>query len=153
MITLLMKAREQSYVAVYSVYEPPSPPADRIDRAEAMMFIREGFSWGAALLTPFWMAANRMWAALVIYLAVLAALVAGLNAAGVDLGWISLVVAALQVVMGFEGAALERMVLEYEGWKDAGTVSGRNETECERRFFDLWLTGDPAGSGGDKAKI
>jgi hypothetical protein len=147
MISMLLKARERNYVAVYSVYEPPVPPADPIDRAEAMMFVREGFSWGAALATPVWMAAGRMWAALAIYLAVLAVVVGGLVAAGVGTGWICLAVAALQVMTGFEGSALERLVLEVEGWKDAGTVSGRNEAECERRFFDLWLAGKTAGTG------
>ncbi len=147
MITLILSARERSYVAVYSVYEPPNPPADRVERAEQMMFIREGFSWGAALATPFWMAANRMWAALAIYLVALTAIITGLSAAGAGTDWICLAVLALQAVMGFEGAALERMALEYEGWTDAGTVSGRTVLDCERRFFDIWLSGDQAAKG------
>ena len=39
-------------VAVYAVYEPPQRPADRLSRAESLVFVKEGFSWPAALFAP-----------------------------------------------------------------------------------------------------
>ena len=33
---------------------------------------------------------------------------------------------------------MRRWTLERKGWRVAGTVSGRTETECERRFFESW---------------
>ena len=37
----------------FTVHEPPNPPADRVDRAESLVFIKDGFSWAAALLASF----------------------------------------------------------------------------------------------------
>ena len=45
----------------FTVHEPPDPPADRIDRAERLAFVRDGFSWSAALFTPVWLLAHRLW--------------------------------------------------------------------------------------------
>lgn len=157
MIGLVLRARDKSYVAVYSVYEPPDPPSDRIDRAEGMVFVKDGFTWSAALLPPLWLAAQRSWIGLGIYLAAATVLAGALWALGVHAEWITLAVLALNVLIGFEASGLERWALELAGWNEAGTVSGRNRAECERRFFDIWLAGVPAlagaGSGGaDGAK-
>ena len=42
----------------FTVHEPPNPPADRIDRAESLVFIKDGFSWIAALFAPLWLLAT-----------------------------------------------------------------------------------------------
>ena len=150
MIGLVLRARDRSYVAVYSVYEPPNPPADRIDRAEGMVFVKDGFTWSAALLPPLWLAAQRGWIGLGIYLAAATVLAGALWALGVHAEWITLAVLALNVLIGFEASGLQRWALELAGWNEAGTVSGRSRAECERRFFDILLAGVPAvaGSGG-----
>ena len=48
----------------FTVHEPPDPPADRIDRAEKLVFVKDGFSWAAALFGPLWMIFHRLWWAL-----------------------------------------------------------------------------------------
>src|SRR5688500_11268203 len=44
-------------MSVYTIHEPPDPPADRLDRADSHVFVKEGFTWTAALFTPFWLIA------------------------------------------------------------------------------------------------
>jgi hypothetical protein len=52
----------------FTVHEAPDPPADRIDRAAGLAFVRDGFSWSAALFTPIWLLAYRLWWPLLGYL-------------------------------------------------------------------------------------
>ena len=108
-----------------------------------MAFVKDGFSANAALFTPLWLAAHKLWWALAAYLAGLALLVGVLLAFDVGLEWIALLALAYHVVWGFEADELQRRTLESRGWETVGTVSGRNLAECERRFFDSWLPGQP----------
>ena len=52
----------------FTVHEPPNAPADRVDRAESLLFIKDGFSWGAALFGPLWLLAHRLWWPLIGYI-------------------------------------------------------------------------------------
>ena len=36
-------------------------PADRLDRAERLVFVKDGFSWLAACCPPLWLLANGLW--------------------------------------------------------------------------------------------
>ena len=58
----------------YTVHEPPEPPVDRIDRAGSLTFIGDRFAPAAVAFGPLWLAANRLWHALALYLATLTVL-------------------------------------------------------------------------------
>lgn len=128
----------------YTVHEQPEPPADRLDRADALVFVRDGFSLAAALFAPFWLAANRLWLGLAGYvaIAVLIAVIAYLFALAP--GWTGLLTVALHVLVGFEADTLRRMALDSRGWTEIGSVVGRDADDCERRFFANWLPYQPA---------
>lgn len=123
----------------YTVHEPPNSPPSRLARADRLVFVREGFSWTAALFSPIWMLVHRMWLVFIVYVIGMAALGAALTALGVSPPMISLVSLAIHVALGFELGALRRWTLERKGWRMLGAVTGRNRTECERRFFQAWL--------------
>ena len=138
---------------VYTVHEPPDAPADRIDRAEQLVFLKDGFSWGAFLLAPFWLAARGEWAGLAAYIAAVIVLVlllssdwrcAGVDHAG-DLG-----AQSVPRLRGCEPASGGRW--SARAGPRLGTVSGRNAAECERRFFETWLPGQPVIAGRDAAQ-
>jgi hypothetical protein len=126
-----------------TVHEPPDTPSDRIDRAEGLVFVKDGFSWMAALFTPIWLIVYRLWWPLLGYVV-----------ASVSLG--SLATLAVHLLIGFEADTLRRWSLGRRGWRTLGTVTGRTAEECERRFFDNWLPAQPvlaapsgrASSGG-----
>jgi hypothetical protein len=130
-------------VIAYTVHEPPNPLADRLDRAERLVFVEDGFSWLAALLTPFWMIANRMWLALLLYLAAVFALALVLLGLGVAFEWIQVAILALHLAIGFEASSLHRWALERSGWHTLGAVTGQSLEECERRFLEGWLPEQP----------
>ncbi|MGQ0672598.1 MAG: DUF2628 domain-containing protein [Hyphomicrobium sp.] len=143
MIGALSRWREGGRVEVYTAHEPPAPTADRIDRATEIVFVKDGFSWGAFLLGPLWLAANREWVGLAIYLLAAMALSSILKLLGAPLPAVILAFAALGLFLGFEAASLRRWSLSRAGWSELGTVSGRNAAECERRFFESWLPAQP----------
>jgi len=128
---------------VYTVHEPASAASDRLDRAETLIFVGDGFDWLAALFAPFRLAVSGLWMGLLIYVAALAASSALLSAIGASAAWITLTLFALHVVAGFEFNELVRSRLDARGWTNVGTVSGRTRAECERRFFDTWLPSQP----------
>jgi hypothetical protein len=127
----------------FTVHEPPDPPADRIERAAGMAFVRDGFSWSAALLTPVWMLAHRLWWPLVGYVCVAAIVELVRQSVAFDPGWLTLTTLALSLLIGLEAGTLRRWSLARRGWTTLGAVSGRTAEECERRFFDMWLSTQP----------
>jgi hypothetical protein len=133
-------------LAVYTVHEEPNPAADRLDRAERLAFLRDGFSWPAALWTPLWLASRQLWLPLAVYAAVVGALVGGVKLLGPGAngaGLIGFAVAAVHLIAGYEAYLLERWSYESRGFTLVGTVAGRNKIECERRFFETWLPRQP----------
>jgi hypothetical protein len=130
-------------VTIYTVHEPPDPPADRLDRAERLVFVQDGFSWLAAFFTPFWMIANRMWLALLAYVAGVAALGLALLALGVGSDWVRIAMLALHLAIGSEAGTLQRWTLDRGGWRMLGAVTGQSLEECERRFIQGWLSEQP----------
>jgi Protein of unknown function (DUF2628) len=144
MMWLLVRAKDNSDVDVYTVHEPPAPPLDRIDHAASMVFVRDGFSWGAALFSPVYLAVKGQWFAFVAYLVLGFLAAAVLWSVGLIQNWFTFMVIGLNIYLGFEASTLERMWLNYRGWREVGTVAGRNLPECERRFFENWLGALPA---------
>ena len=128
---------------VYTVHESANPPADRLDRAEALRFVRDGFTWSAALFGAIWLLWRGFWLALVLYILIVAALSVGGMALGISEQTGLLVLIGLHVLLGFEADTIERWTLKRRGWQMIGSVSGRDVGECERRFFDAWLHDQP----------
>jgi hypothetical protein len=143
MMWLLVRAKDNADVDIYTVHERPDVSGDVIERAASLVFVRDGFSWGAALFSPVYFAVKGQWFAFLAYLAIALALSALLVAAGASDEWIVLVFIGLNIFLGFEASTLEKMWLEYRGWREVGTVAGRNLPECERRFFETWLATQP----------
>lgn len=140
----------------YTVHEPPNPPADRVDRAAGMVFVRDGFSWSAALFTPVWLLAHRLWWPFAGYLALGGVIELARRVIAIDPGWMTLAAVALSLLIGLEAATLRRWAFARRGWTMLGSVSGRTAEDCERRFFDMWLPTQPvlapAANAGDTAR-
>lgn len=130
-------------MVTYTVHEPPHPSADRVDRADELRFIKDGFSWLTALVPPLGLAAKGLWIPLILFCVAIGLVSALLSAIGADASWTGLVLTAIGLYLGFEVSTIERATLDRAGWRMLGTVSGRNIDECERRFFESWLPDQP----------
>jgi hypothetical protein len=131
-------------MSIYTVHQPPLEAGAAAAEPYRFVFVRDGFSWWAFLLTPLWMLRHRLWLALAIYLLVTAALEAGLRALGASM--LTLVVASLliSVLAGLEAGTLRRFKLARRHWRNIGVVTGDDREDAERRFFDAWIRQAPA---------
>jgi Protein of unknown function (DUF2628) len=136
-------------VQSFTVHEAPSPAAARIARAEALVFVKDGFTWPAFLGAPVWLASEGMWIWLAGYVASVLATVGLVALFDLPLPFLGLALLALHLLVGFEADDLKRGALEADGFTTLGAVTGKGALECERRFFDIWLGG--AAQGGDVA--
>jgi hypothetical protein len=131
-------------MSIYTVHQPPLEADAAAAEPYRFVFVRDGFSWWAFLVTPLWMLRHRLWLALAIYLVVAAALDAGLRALGVSL--VTLIVASLLIslLVGLEAGTLRRFKLARRHWRNIGVVTGDDLEDAERRFFDAWIRQAPA---------
>ena len=131
-------------MVVFNVYEPPTVARDRLDRAAELVFVRDGFSWLAAIVPALWFLVKSLWLELLVFLGLAAAITWSVEAAGAFGELSGMVLIIIQIVLGFEAGALQGAVLERRGWRLVGTVTGHNQDDCERRFFETWQPGEPA---------
>lgn len=130
----------------FTVHESPNPPAARDDRAEALLFVRDGFSLFAALVPPLWMIVNRLWLVLAGYLTAVFLLIIAFGLAGIGDTWLGYAALALNLIVGFEADSLVRWTLDRRAWRQIGSVTGATDEDCERRFLQEWLASVPAVS-------
>jgi hypothetical protein len=102
----------------YSVHHPSWAP----HAADAVRFVKEGFSWPAFLFTGFFVAA------VVVLELVFQAM--GISPAMGGLG--SLLIGLL---LGFEGNDLVRAKLARMGYAEVGEVAGRDLESAELKYF------------------
>ncbi len=126
----------------YTVHQPP--PGVAAAEPHRFVFVRDGFSWSAFLLTPLWMLWHRLWLMLAIYLVLSAALDVGLRALGGSTFMLVLVGLLISLLVGLEAATLRRLKLARRHWRNIGVVTGDDLEDAERRFFDAWIRQGPA---------
>jgi len=131
-------------MSIYTVHQPPLDSGAAAAEPYRFVFVRDGFSWWAFLLTPFWMLRHRLWLALAIYLLVCAALEAGLRALGASVLTLILASLLISLLAGLEAGTLRRFKLARRRWRNIGVVTGDDVEDAERRFFDAWIRQAPA---------
>ena len=118
------------------LYTVQLDPVSHEDDAGAV-FLREGFSWGAALFTLLWAAWRGLW----VWAAALLVAEVAMIGVHVWIGFDPVRWAALQLgyhlLVGFSANDWRRARLARRGHTDAGVVLGRNLVAAEQRFFDL----------------
>jgi uncharacterized protein DUF2628 len=113
---------------VWTVHVPPALDREGSPSRRAPVLVREGFSWGAFLFGPFWLLANRLWpAALLWFVAAVAALLLA-SAGG------ALALPALQFLLGCHARDLRRRALARRGYAQAHVVVERDEERALARL-------------------
>jgi hypothetical protein len=122
-------------MASWSVFEPPATAPGTLAAADKSQFVKDGFSFGAFLVTPIWLLWRRMWLVFLLWLAG-EIVVSGIGLA-LHLGEQATSILSLLFTVGFaiEANALRAWTLSRKGWRFAGIVCGRNLAEAEYRHF------------------
>ena len=136
---------------IYTVHEPQHPAQGIEARADAIEFVKEGFTIWGFLFGPLWLLYNRAWLAFILTLVFMAGLAAVLVQFGLKDQAPAIVDILVSLIIGFEGNNVLRWSLQRKGYALLGSVAGRNRLECERRFFDVWLPHAAAAKGAPAA--
>ena len=131
-------------MSIYTVHQPPLGSGETATEPYRFVFVRDGFSWWAFLLTPLWMLWHRLWLALLIYLLVAAAVDVGLRALGASIFMLVVAGLLISLLAGLEAGTLRRFKLARRHWRNVGVVTGDDFEDAERRFFDAWVRQAPA---------
>ena len=96
------------------------------------VLVPEGFSWGAMILGPFWLAAHRAWIAAALSLAayVLIAVLAPEPAH-------TILAAGLALILGFTGHDLRRWALENRGYLLIHVLAAASRDDAFTRLLNL----------------
>ncbi|KAA5600422.1 DUF2628 domain-containing protein [Blastochloris sulfoviridis] len=124
-------------MALWTVHEPPPRGRGPLDQADRIVFVRDGLSWAALLVPLIWLAARRLWLALVFYVVILTLVTVAFQAADLP-AWGMVAGAAMSVILGLEAAGLRRWTLGRRGFKPVAVISAPTLDEAERRFFAGW---------------
>ena len=118
---------------IYTVHLGP-PRKDLRERD--IRFVKEGFSWPAALFNVFWALVKGMWiAAIIIFLA--QAVVSGvIGAARLAPEAEAAASLAFVLLLGLFGNDLLRFELARRGYREVGVVAARNLAGAEQRAFE-----------------
>ena len=138
-------------VTLYSVYEPPSEAQDLEDRADSLVFVKDGFSWPALFVPGLWLLYRRMWLELVLFLSLPGAWlgVRPERRGQTMFGWLGL---ALVVLFAFEANDLRRAALERRGYRQMGIGGRRSRDDAELAFFRVLAAAAGAGTAaGERA--
>jgi hypothetical protein len=94
------------------------------------ILMREGFSVGALIFGPFWLAAHRAWvpAGVALLLWLVIPLLTHPPASAVFF-------VGLAALLGFSGRDLVRWSIARRGYLETNVVTGRNEDEAQSRLF------------------
>ena len=126
-------------MSIYTVHQPPLDSGAAAAEPYRFVFVRDGFAWGAFLLTPFWMLRHRLWLALLVYVLISAAVDVGLRVLGASVFAVVLAGLLISLLAGLEAGTLRRFNLTCRHWRNIGVVTGDDLEDAERRFFDAWI--------------
>ncbi|QFR33941.1 DUF2628 domain-containing protein [Ancylobacter sp. TS-1] len=134
-------------MAVWTVFEPHG--ADEADTtlrwAEGFVFVPERTAWSALLLAPLVLLRHGLWLALVLYLFVQGAVVAGVLALDLDFEALALLLVA-NVAVAVQLSGLRHASLAARGYEEAGSVVAARLEAAEQRYFDARLAGTGGGA-------
>ncbi len=131
-------------MGIYSVHIKGSP--DEPSAFERAVFVREGFSWWAFLLGPFWLIWTRAWLALLTWVLLQISLAYLVHAQILPIMAESFIAFIVALCLGFEASTLRRHALVRRGFRMMDLVQESRLAEAERRFFARWSFQDQKSS-------
>jgi hypothetical protein len=136
-------------MAIYTVHAPASSAADFRTAPDKVVFVRDGFYFWAFVAAILWLIWNRLWLALLAYIAISVVAEIGMRWIGVGADGRFIVMMVFALLVGLEAGSLRRWKLSRGKWRQLDVVVADNEEAAERRFFDRWTgkTGRNSESG------
>ena len=121
-------------MTLYTVHLPVGAEGD--DRLLRAVLVKDGVHWLALVLPLVWLLMKRIWWGALAYVAISILLMALTRYAGLPEGASALIAALLGLFVGSISGDLLAWQLGRRGYRAVDVVSGRDEEEAARRFFD-----------------
>lgn len=138
-------------MVTYTAHERDSELTDISARADAVVFVKEGFAWLAMLFPIFWLLFHQMWIVFAVFVAIFACVEGGVMSLGLSEEVAMITSLGLSGILALLANDLRRWSLARRGYRLVELVSGRDSRECEERFFTGWLASQGA-EGNSKPK-
>jgi hypothetical protein len=116
-------------MAVYTGLVPPNGEPDKV------IFLAEGFSWGAFFFTILWALWHRLWVIAGLLFLVFAGLSVALSLKLLDPAVVLVIQLGLGVILGFEAQQLRLLSLERAGYRQAAFITAGNREAAELAYF------------------
>lgn len=118
------------------VFEPAKTAPGTLAAADKSVFVKDGFSLGAFLVTPVWLLWRKMWLVFLAWLALQVALAVLTTMLSLDQRAAGIVSLLVSLCFALEANALRSWTMRREGWRFAGIASGQSLDEAEQRHFE-----------------
>jgi hypothetical protein len=128
---------------VYTVHAPVTNNAG-VRTTDGFAFVRDGFHFWAAILSPVWLIWHRLWLALIGWIIVIFAMDIALTRLGAGSAAVLSADIMVALLMGLEAASLRRWTLSRRNWRQLDIVVADDEEAAERRFFERWTASQRA---------
>ncbi|MBP0582212.1 DUF2628 domain-containing protein [Labrys sp. LIt4] len=118
------------------VFEPAKTAPDTLEAADKSVFVKDGFSLGAFLVTPVWLLWRRMWLVFLAWLGLQVALAVLTSTFSLDQRAAGIVSLLVSLCFALEANALRAWTMRRQGWRFTGIASGHTLDEAEQRHFE-----------------
>ena len=133
-------------MAVYSIYLPPDIGTSVLDKDRARaVFLPDTRSVWALIIPAVWLAWNRLWLPLAVYIAIAMAFVVIANQWNAQLALLLSGLPGLYLFL--EGNELIRLKHEREGWLFDGVLEAPDRPTAELRYFSGGAESRPVQTG------
>jgi hypothetical protein len=126
------------------VFEPAKTAPGTLEAADKAVFVKDGFSLGAFLVTPVWLLWRRMWLVFLAWLALQVALAVLTSALSLDQRAAAIISLLVSLCFALEANALRSWTMRRQGWRSTGIASGHTLDEAEQRHFEGRSLASPA---------
>jgi hypothetical protein len=116
---------------------------------EKVRLVRDGFSFLAFIVPPLWLLWHRLFAEAAVVFALMFAIGAGAEAAGLGFAG-SLASLLVSIYVGLEGAAMRIAGLVRRGWREAGVIDADTLDDAEARYVAASMDRDAGQYGHDR---
>jgi hypothetical protein len=116
-------------MSIYTIYRRPA------DAPDAVVLVKEGFSWLAFAFTAFWAVAKGLWVVALMLVSILVLIAVAASAFRLGDGVALALQLAVSSIFGFEARNIWRWSLRRAGYEEIATISGDSSTEAELAYF------------------
>ena len=118
---------------IYNAFEKPEAP----EPTDRVVLLKEGFTFWAFILGAIWLLAKRQWVLFLGFVVVASVLCIAGQLFDLPNAAVALVLAWLQLMLGYHVNDLRAWRLKRRGYRFAGVIAAESPMHAQRRYFEF----------------